>query len=310
MISFNKIIFIWFIYLFSYQVAFSIENKILFKVDGEIITSQDILNQIDYLTSLNKNLIKLEKERIYEISKNSIIKEIIKKKEILKIIKEIKVDGEYLDKIIESTYLKLGFKSINQFKEHLSKQNVKIEIMEKKLTIDALWNELIFKKYSSKIKIDKEKLRKEVNKKKFETTKSYLLSEIVFNVSNASDFDNKYKSIKQSIELSGFENTALSYSNSASSKIGGKLGWINENSINKLVRSIINNISINNYSDPITIPGGFLIIKVNDIKELKKEINVENELKNLVINLTNQQLDQYSNLYFNKIKKNVIINEL
>ena len=51
MISFNKIIFIWFIYLFSYQVAFSIENKILFKVDGEIITSQDILNQIDYLTS-------------------------------------------------------------------------------------------------------------------------------------------------------------------------------------------------------------------------------------------------------------------
>ena len=182
--------------------------------------------------------------------------------------------------------------------------------MEKKLTIDALWNELIFKKYSSKIKIDKEKLRKEVNKKKFETTKSYLLSEIVFNVSNASDFDNKYKSIKQSIELSGFENTALSYSNSASSKIGGKLGWINENSINKLVRSKINNISINNYSDPITIPGGFLIIKVNDIKELKKEINVENELKNLVINLTNQQLDQYSNLYFNKIKKNVIINEL
>ena len=83
-----------------------------------------------------------------------------------------------------------------------------------------------------------------------------------------------------------------------------------ENSINKLVRSKINNISINNYSDPITIPGGFLIIKVNDIKELKKEINVENELKNLVINLTNQQLDQYSNLYFNKIKKNVIINEL
>ena len=310
MISFKKIAFVGFIYLLSSQIVFSAENKILFKVDNEIITSQDILDEIDYLNSLNNSLIKLEKREIYEIAKNSIIKEKIKRKEILKIVKKINLDEKYLKKIIESTYLKLGFKSINQFKQHLSKKNINIKTIEEKLKIEALWNELIFQKYSSKVKINKDELRNEINKKSLEKTKLYLLSEILFNVSNSSNFEKKHKEIIKSIESFGFENAALTYSISASSKIGGNLGWIEENSINKTIKNKINDIQINNYTNPINIPGGFLIIKVNDIKEIKKEINVENELKKLIINLTNQQLEQYSNLYFNKIKKDVIIDEL
>lgn len=308
--TFNKIAFVVLFFSFLNQSVFSLENKILFKVDNEIITSQDILDEINYLDSLNKNFIELDKKKIYEISKNSIINEKIKRKEILKFFKEIKVDNKYLEEIIKSTYLKLGFKSINQFTEHLSKKNLKIKTIEKKLTIEALWNQIIFQKYSSKIKIDKNKLKKEINKKKLEKNKSYLLSEILFNVANSENFEDKYKKITSSIKSSGFENAALTYSISASSKLGGKLGWINENSINQLIKKKIRNVSINSYTDPITIPGGFLIIKVNDIKEVKKDINVENELKNLVINLTNQQLEQYSNLYFSKIKRDTIINEL
>ena len=310
MISFKKIAFVGFIYLLSFQIVFSAENKILFKVDNEIITSQDILDEIDYLNSLNNSLIKLEKREIYEIAKNSIIKEKIKRKEILKIVKKISLDEKYLKKIIESTYLKLGFKSINQFEQHLSKKNINIKTIEEKLKIEALWNELIFQKYSSKVKINKDELRNKINKKSLEKTKLYLLSEILFNVSNSSNFEKKHKEIIKSIESFGFENAALTYSISASSKIGGNLGWIEENSINKTIKNKINDIQINNYTNPINIPGGFLIIKVNDIKEIKKEINVENELKKLIINLTNQQLEQYSNLYFNKIKKDVIIDEL
>ena len=310
MISFKKIAFVGFIYLLSFQIVFSAENKILFKVDNEIITSQDILDEIDYLNSLNNSLINLEKREIYEIAKNSIIKEKIKRKEILKIVKKISLDEKYLKKIIESTYLKLGFKSINQFEQHLSKKNINIKTIEEKLKIEALWNELIFQKYSSKVKINKDELRNEINKKSLEKTKLYLLSEILFNVSNSSNFEKKHKEIIKSIESFGFENAALTYSISASSKIGGNLGWIEENSINKTIKNKINDIQINNYTNPINIPGGFLIIKVNDIKEIKKEINVENELKKLIINLTNQQLEQYSNLYFNKIKKDVIIDEL
>jgi len=99
-----------------------------------------------------------------------------------------------------------------------------------------------------------------------------------------------------------------SISNSANNN--GELGWVNEDSINKKFRNKLINLNIGEYTKPITIPGGFLILKLKDIKEIDNEINIKKKLDEIIKSETNQQLNQYSNIYYNKIKRNIQINEL
>ena len=69
-------------------------------------------------------------------------------------------------------------------------------------------------------------------------------------------------------------------------------------------------IDINNFTEPLVIPGGYLILKVNEKRITKKDIKLEDELKKVIEIKTNQQLNQFSNIFLNKIKKDIIINEL
>ncbi|MDA9145302.1 peptidylprolyl isomerase, partial [Candidatus Pelagibacter sp.] len=178
-----------------------------------------------------------------------------------------------------------------------------------KLEIEALWNELILIKFSSKVKINEKELRKRIkyNNKFF---KSYLLSEISFEVNNLKELDNKFQEISKIIDDKGFDFAALKYSVSQTSNLGGKLGWINQNSLNKNISLAINNLKIGEFTKPIKVPGGFLILQVNDIKSTKIEVDIEEEFKKLKNYEKNNQLNQYSKIYFNKVKKDLEINEL
>ena len=306
----KKIIILIILFLFTVKNIYAFENKILIKVNNEIITSLDVLSEIDFLMLLNPDFTNLNKKKKIEITKNSIIREIIKKIEISKTVKEMKVDDKYIDKLIESTYLKLGFKNLNQFNNHLIEKKININDLKKKFVIQALWNELIFIKFSSKLKINKNELKEKIKKNNLGINKTYLLSEIIFNADSKLKFNQKYEMIKKTIKSQGFENAALSFGISDSAKLGGKLGWINENSIGEKIKSEIYQLKINEYSKPIIIPSGFLIVKINDIKEKKIKINIEEELEKLIKVETNNQLNQFSNIYFNKIKKDILINEL
>ena len=136
------------------------------------------------------------------------------------------------------------------------------------------------------------------------------MSEISFEVSNLKELDNKFQEISDAISDKGFDFAALKYSISPTSNLGGKLDWINENSLNKSIRSAINGLKINDFTKPISVPGGFLILQVNDIKNTKIKIDIEKEFKKLVNYEKNNQLNQYSKIYFNKIKKDLEISEL
>ena len=289
---------------------FSTENKILLKIDNEIITSVDVLNEINFISTVNKNTDKISKEELYKISLNSLIKEKIKKIEILRSYKSIEVEETFMKELISSSYKKLGFKDLESFRIYLDKNSISFENFKNKIAIDSLWNEIIFFKFQKKIKIDKNNLRKQIIKKKDKEIKSYLLSEIVFNVDGKLNLESKYNQIKEDILEKGFDNTALLHSISNTSNSGGDLGWINENSLNSKLQKTISNLKIGEITEPIIIQGGFLILKLNDTKKIKNEIDVEKELKKLIAKETNQQLNQLSNIYFNKVKKEIQINEI
>ena len=289
------------------ELSKALENKILIKINNEIVTTVDISNEISYLKAFNKNIKELDKQKIIGIAKNSVIRDKIKKIEILKFTEKLSIDEKYLNMMIERTYLKIGFNNINEFKKHLKNNDVDIKMVERKLTLDAYWNQIIYEKYKNKIKIDREKIINELKNKK---NKFYNISEIIFNVERSDKLKKKYNLILESIEKVGFENTALIYGISESSENGGNLGWVNQGALSSKIENELSTLNKGGLTKPITIPGGFLILKINDIKEEQVEIDIDKELDKVVDIKINEQLNQFSNIYINKIKKDIIINEL
>ena len=287
----------------------SFENKILFKVENQIITSLDVMNEYKYLNSLNPNLKNANENDVIKLSKRSIINQIIKDIEIKKNFENPKIPDEILEKIMRNIYTKIGISNLKDFKKYLIGSEIDFNDVKKKLEIEALWNELIIFKYSSKVKIDEKKLKDEIIKNN-SFLKSYLMSEISFEVSNIKDLENKFSEISNVINNKGFDFAALEYCSSSTSNLGGKLDWINENSLNDNVKKAIIDLEVNDFTKPIAVPGGFLILQINDIKNTKIDLDVNYELKKLINFEKSNQLNQYSNIYFNKVKKDLEISEL
>ena len=307
----KKLLFTFIIFFNLLSVnAYSFENKIILKVDNEIVTSIDILNESNYIKAMNENFQNLDQNELWKISLKSITREKIKKIELLNNLEKIEIDDDNFNKIITSVYKRFGFNNLKDFKSHLDSFNVNFDTFKKKVSIETLWNELIYSKFYNKIYIDKEKLKKEIQDNNTKKIKSFLLSEIVFDTSDNQTIDSKYELIKKDINERNFKKAALTYSISDTANSGGNLGWVNEDVINEKLKNEIINLKIGEFSKPIIIPGGALILKIENIKEINNEINLEKKLNELVRYSTNEQLNQFSNIYFNKVKKNIKIIEL
>ncbi len=286
----------------------AIESKIIHNIGNEIITNIDIKREFRYLIALNNSLKELEKEKILDISNQSIIREKIKKIEILKNFKEIKLNEDYYELLVKNIYLRLNLKSMNEFEMYLKDYGLKINDVKTKITIDALWNQLIIKKYSPKLNIDATKIKKEILKNSKIESKEYQLSEIIFEIASKEEIEKKYNEIVKSINEIGFENSAATYSFSETAKIGGDIGWINENSLNDNIKRNINILQIGEITKPIILSNGILILKLINIKNSETTIDIEDELKKAINYERNRQLNQYSKIYYNKIKKNLDFN--
>ena len=276
-------------------------------MDNKIITNIDVVIEANYLKALNPNLQNLERDKIFEIAKNSLIREKIKEIAISK-SNLTTINSEYLENLIKSIYTNIGFQNKKEFIYHINKFDINIQTVEEKLSNETFWNQLIYQKFNSKIKIDNNKIKKDIELMNKKST-SYLLNEIVYSADNNNETKKLYEKIKTSITKNGFENTAAIYSVSETSKTGGNLGWVYENTINKDILKVINKLDVGDFTNPLLIPGGFLILKVNDRKEIEKKIDTEKEFISRVRSLQNQQLNQYSNIYFQKIKKDIFIDE-
>ncbi len=308
MIKLTKYIIISIIYsLLITNNCNSVENKILFKVNNEIITSLDILAELEYLKAINKEFNKMEKEKTFEISKNSLIREKIKEIDIKRIVKKIDIEKKILDKLILDYFRELKIKSIGEFEKYFLNKNLNPDSIRKKISIELLWNQLIFSKYNKNIKIDKELIRK--NLLKDEKQKEFLLSEILFNVNENEDLNSKLDLIEGSIKKISFSQTALAYSISDTANKGGKLGWVKETILNEKIYKELKDLNNGEHTKPILVPGGFLILQLLDYREVNKNFNIDEEIKKIIKEKTNQQLNRFSNIYFNKVSKDIIINE-
>ena len=306
----KKIIFSCSILLFLVTSSFS-ETKIYIQasVENEIITNYDIQKEIKYLQILNNDLKNLNKSKQIEIAKNSLINEIIKKKEIIKLF-NFEDENLFVEQYLKDLYIKLNVNNEKEFEVMLSRnENYSLDEIKKKLKIEILWNELIYSKYVNQIKIDKNLLIEKVNNLDATIRKEYLLSEIIFMKPFDENFEDFVKKIITSISEIGFNNTANIYSIAETSKLGGKLGWIDENNLSELISKELSKIDEGEYTNIINIRNNFMILKIEEIRLKEISINKKNELNKMIRYETNKQLNQFSRIYFEKSKINYSINE-
>mgnify|MGYP001319838993 FL=1 len=207
--------------------------------------------------------------------------------------------------MLKKTFSKLNLKSLNEFKIYIKDYDLSLNEVKRKLTIDALWNELIIKKYTSQVNINEDEIRDKIFKNNNIQIKEYKLSEIIFEIENKEEIKKQYNKIIKSIAEIGFENSASIYSVSQSAKTGGDIDWISENSLNNKIKENIKNLKIGQTSGPIILSTGILLLKVVDIKNSEINIDPEVEFKKAVNYERNRQLNQFSKIYYNKIKKNL-----
>jgi len=302
------VIFVFFFNFFFISITSSIENKILFKINNEIISTIDIYNDLSYLKLLNPDIKNLDQNRLYEIAKNSLIREHIKKIELIKNNINLNIEENKLDKVKKNFSDRLRLNSEKELENILKQLNLNKKDIIDKLIIESMWNSLIVKKFIKDVKIDEEKIKQEISQINYQY--EYNLSEIVFELKTSENINDKYLLIKNKIKQDGFVEVALSSSISETSKTGGALGWIKQSTLSKVIKDELINIKTGNITKPIVIPGGILILKVNNQRKIKKDIDIKKEMKIVIRNKTNEQLNQYSILYFNKVKKDILINEL
>ena len=306
-----KVKFILFLLLIiSFKPSTAENFYIVYKVNNEIITNSDIEKEYRYLVSLNNQLKNLEKQKIIELSKESALREKIKKIELIKYfdLKTINID---IDNYLENFYRNLNIKNKKEFEEYLQSNNISLNYVRKKIEIEILWNQLIYDRYIGQINIDrnqlKEKVKKLISTKK---QKKYSLSEILFDIENNSNFEKKLENINQSISEIGFKNTANIYSISDSSKFGGKIGWIEEQKLSTKILEQLKALEVGQYTSPVQVGSSFLILKIEEIKYENAIINEDEELNKMIQFETSKQLDQFSKIFYEKIKINSFINEL
>ena len=307
---FKKTIYILTIYFFSVLPALSNTNVfIVTTVNNEIITNYDIKKEIEYLQILNQDLESLDDLKKKLIAKNSLVNEIIKKKEIIKIF-DLEEKNSFVDQYLKDLYTKLNVDNEKDFINALSnKKNYSIKEIKEKIKIEILWNELIYSKYVNQIKINQDSLIEKINNLNNKTQKEYFLSEIVFVKPMSESLDDLIQKIRLSILEIGFNNTANIYSVSESSKLGGKLGWINENNLSENISNELKSIKDGEYSNIINIRNNYMFLKIEESRLKKISINRKFELDKMIKYETNKQLNQFSRIYFDKLKINYSINE-
>ena len=295
-------------FLLFFNIAFG-EVFIKAKVNNQIITNIDIKIEKNNLLALNPKLRNLPIENINRYAIDSAINEKIKKIEIEKKF-EITPEEKIIKKIIKDLYSGIGISNIEEFERYLSNYNINLGVVKKKIGIEIAWNDYIVKKFNNSILVDQEKIRKKINQINTQNSvENLLLSEIIFTLGKSENFNLKLKKIKESIEKIGFEETAKIYSISESKKNGGSIGWVYKTQLSDKISEKIDDLNIGEFSDPITLPGAIILIKLIDKKNELLEIDKDDQFKKALNFEKNRQLTKYSTLHYKRIYNKAVINE-
>jgi len=283
-----------------------IKNEIVVRVENKIITDYEIKNKI--LSSIIVANKEINQENINSIKSQS-LETLIQLK-----LKKLEIDKFNLkkretDKV--NTYLNsISSNNIIGLQDKFKNNNLDFQLFVEEIETELMWQELIYKIYSKKIKIDEKNIDNELKKliKNESDIVEFNISEIEIFLDDANSYEEKVLYIEDLIIKNGFDDVALKFSVSSSASNNGNLGWINSKSLSNEVYKIVINMEKKGISKPIKRQNSILFLKLNDIKESKVEnLNIP-ELK---LKLINQKKNELFNLYsishLSKLKNSSLI---
>ena len=298
-----KIIFFYFVFLLTQANA--ITNKILLKVENEIITNYEVKNKI--LTSLVLAGNEISQENINKLKKQALESLIENKLKIIELEKfKIKKDSNqinlYLNSISGNDILALE----NKFKINNLDYNLFLEEIE----IQTKWQNFIYLFYKDKIEINENSINNDIEKivKDKKNFQEYKISEIEINIEENSNIDQIVLDLKNKIKDEGFETAALNYSISSSSNNKGSLGWISSKSLSQEIFEILKKLNTGQISRPIKRQNSILFLKLDDVRTSKVEnINIEDLKKKMIDRKKNEMFNLYSKSHLSKLRNSVLI---
>ena len=254
---------IFFIIILKFNTLTAIENRIIVKVNNEIITSYDLKQTIITTLILANQPIN---QKIVDQSKStalkSLINSILKKMEVNKY--NIRLDDIEIDNQLKN----LSKGDIDKFKKKFFNNNLDFALYEDKLKTELMWRKLIFSLYKEKVKINEQEIQNELSKIKDNKIEEYRLSEISLSFNSENEKLDLINKVNDQISKFGFEETALKISESTSAVNKGDLGWVNINGLTKKISEIIIKMKINDISEPILIADSLVFIKLIDKRTL------------------------------------------
>ena len=306
MINFTKrFIAIFFLFLLNFGTSKALQNKILIKIENEVISTYELKNKINTLITLsNKKVSQKNVDKLKKIAVDQLINTKLKKIELSKY--NIKIDESNV-----INYLKnVSNGNIEEFKNIFKDNNLNYNIYIEEIKIQLGWQQLIYSIYQNKVIVKdndiKNELNKILNKKSF--IKEYNISEIDIALEKNDQTNEKIFEIRNQIRELGFENAAKQLSVSSSSTSGGNLGWVNENILSKKIYDILINLKIGDISEPIFSATNVMFLQLNDIRTKEiTNLNVEELKKDIIKQKRNELFSLYSNSHLSKIKNSLLV---
>ena len=281
----------------------SINNKILVRVNNEIISSFDLKNQINTILFLTKKEITQQNiNATKKIALNNLISINLKKIEISKL--NINIDK----KNIYDYLLRISKGDVENFKNKLQSYNIDYNTYIDNIETELNWQQLVISKFQDKININESEIENLLLNEKNKILTEYNLSKIEIFLNEKENIDEQVKNIKKKLNNTKFNDIMNKLLDSNLQAEKSELGWISQKSLSKNILNNINKLEINSFSQPITVANSILILKVND----KKSININEEdidnLKKMIVDQKRSELfSLYSKNYLSKLKSNALI---
>lgn len=284
-------------------LCFADKNKIIVKIDNEIVTSYDLKNKIKTLLVLaNQNL---SQKNINEVKQQALV-QLINSKLKLKEITKYSIEAN--ENTIRDQLMNISSNNLPALKNTFLQNNVNYDLFKNEIKIEMGWQKLIYFLYNKKINDEELKSQIESFEKSNLNREDFRIAEIEILIENQSQIKKKIKLIKDQIERNGFDNTAVKYSISNSSTSKGDLGWLDSKVISKKIYSILKNLKIGEVSEPIIGPQNIVFLKLMDKKISKIDKNKSNEYKErLLTQKKNELYNLYSTSHLSKIRNNSLI---
>ena len=287
------------------EIRSQINNEIIVRVGGSIVSTFDVQNEI--VTSLVLKKQKISQENI-DNQKNFAIKRLINKLIKKNEIKKFEIE-DYSQADLKN-YTKRIAKSLdtneNGLKEIFKKYSINYDTFIENYKTELLWNTLIFKIYGNQINVNVIDVENEV--KKFINIDKVELNLSEIEISNSQYNENKLQEILEVVKREGFNIAAKRFSVSVTAEKEGLIGWVLKETLSKKYLAEIKKMKVKEISAPISNKNSMSLLMINEIREKGGVEKVDQIKKKILLKRKEEKLSLFSRSHFSNLENTIQIN--